>query len=35
MAHLVDEVLFQSSGKLKNRIVMAPMTIQSAFLMVV
>lgn len=31
MDQLVDEMLFQSGGKLKNRIVMAPMTIQSAF----
>ncbi len=33
MAQLVDEIVFQSGGKLSNRIVMAPMTIQSAFLM--
>ncbi|ELR67886.1 Fumarate reductase flavoprotein subunit [Photobacterium marinum] len=31
MDQLVGEMLFQSGGKLKNRIVMAPMTIQSAF----
>ncbi len=31
MDQLIDEMLFQSRGKLKNRIVMAPMTIQSAF----
>ena len=31
MTQLVDEVVFQSGGTLKNRIVMAPMTIQSAF----
>lgn len=31
MAHLIDDVLFQSGNKFKNRIVMAPMTIQSAF----
>ncbi|WP_108651345.1 NADH-dependent flavin oxidoreductase [Dongshaea marina] len=31
MAQLVDEMIFQSGGKLKNRILMAPMTIQSAF----
>jgi urocanate reductase len=31
MIQLVDEMLFQSGGALKNRIVMAPMTIQSAF----
>ncbi|HHN8405081.1 TPA: flavocytochrome c [Morganella morganii] len=31
MVQLSQEILFQSGGKLKNRIVMAPMTIQSAF----
>lgn len=31
MTQLVDDVLFQSGGTLKNRVVMAPMTIQSAF----
>ena len=31
MAQLVDEIVFQSGVKLHNRIVMAPMTIQSAF----
>ena len=31
MVQLVDEILLQSGNKLKNRIVMAPMTIQSAF----
>ncbi|MGF1688050.1 flavocytochrome c [Photobacterium japonica] len=31
MAQLVDEIVFQSGVTLKNRIVMAPMTIQSAF----
>ena len=31
MAQLANEILFQSGGKLKNRIVMAPMTVQSAF----
>jgi urocanate reductase len=31
MVQLVDEILFQSGEKLKNRIIMAPMTIQSAF----
>ncbi|KII76630.1 NADH-dependent flavin oxidoreductase [Vibrio renipiscarius] len=31
MAQLIDEIVFQSGVKLKNRIVMAPMTIQSAF----
>ncbi|MCW7555193.1 flavocytochrome c [Endozoicomonas gorgoniicola] len=31
MTHLVDELVFQSGASLKNRIVMAPMTIQSAF----
>lgn len=33
MTQLVDEIVFQSGVQLKNRIVMAPMTIQSAFLM--
>ena len=31
MTRLVDDIVFQSTGKLKNRVVMAPMTIQSAF----
>ena len=31
MNQLTKEILFQSGIKLKNRIVMAPMTIQSAF----
>ena len=31
MTHLVDELVLQSGASLKNRIVMAPMTIQSAF----
>ncbi|MEZ8095025.1 flavocytochrome c [Photobacterium swingsii] len=31
MTQLVDEIVFQSGVQLKNRIVMAPMTIQSAF----
>ena len=31
MAKLTDGIVFQSGGKLHNRIVMAPMTIQSAF----
>ncbi len=31
MAKLTDGIVFQSGGKLHNRVVMAPMTIQSAF----
>lgn len=31
MAQLIDEIVFESGVKLHNRIVMAPMTIQSAF----
>ncbi|CAM4321988.1 NADH-dependent flavin oxidoreductase [Vibrio neonatus] len=31
MSKLIDEVVFQSNASLKNRIVMAPMTIQSAY----
>ncbi|MDV7105161.1 flavocytochrome c [Vibrio sp. TH_r3] len=31
MVKLNDEILFQSGGKFHNRVVMAPMTIQSAF----